>query len=227
MDGCGVFPSLVFSKHKKQSPLRGVSVWFPLVAATTNGHRGKARYPHGPSAWLASPPSGGRERIDEVLDFEGSFRPEKPSKEIPFPGFRTRARVKQLWSSVIASIPTQHLTIKILKDFRVEGFNPALRDDGGGEADPDILEELAAASTHDMRQDSGCCRSISHSAQIRCAGLKGMLLGSVRLKGTRIVEVPENMLKFGKPDFSKEQLLDVSNGPPCSVFQYFSFPHYL
>lgn len=207
-----------------------MSVWFSPVVARhvwiVGWNRGKAiKYRHGPSAWLASPPSGGREQIDQALDFEGSFQPEKPSKEIPFPNFRTRARVKQLWSSVIASIPTQHLTIKILKDFRVEGFDPALRDDGGGEADPDILEELAAASTHDMHQDSGCCRSLSHSAQIRCAGLKGMLLGSVRLKGTRTVEVPENMLKFGKPDFSKEQLLDVSNGPPCSVFHFPTIYH--
>ena len=48
-------------------------------------------------------------------------------------------------------------------------------------------------------------RSVVQSAQIRCAGLKGMLLGSKHLQGTRKVEVPRSMLKFGE-SFEGEHL---------------------
>ena len=143
--GCGVFLSLLFRKQKTSEPsqrceclvLPGCSkTAFGLLVGTEAKPLSIAMdRVHG---WPALP-AVDEKQIDQALDFEGSFQPEKPSKEIPFPNFRTRARVKQLWSSVIASIPTQHLTIKILKDFRVEGFDPALRDDGGGEADPDHL----------------------------------------------------------------------------------------
>lgn len=153
---------------------------------------------------MASPPVGGPEQIDERLGFKTSLVLAEPTTEIPFPVFRLRARVKQLFSSVIASIDTDSIQITTKNDFR-SGEPAVIRDDGAGEADPDILTALAIASNA-PKEDVGLCRSVTQSAQIRCAGLKGMLLGSPRLQGTRRVEVPENMLKFGAWPFEGEHL---------------------
>ncbi|CAK9018318.1 unnamed protein product [Durusdinium trenchii] len=175
-------------------------------------------YPHGPSAWLASPPSGGREQIDKQLGFNTIFKLEKAGDDIPNPGFRCRARVKQLFSSMIASIPVCKLEIEVIEDFK--DVHGVIRDDGGGEADPDILEALAVASKT-CQQEVGLCRSVTDSGQIRCAGLKGMLLGSKRLQGTRKLVVPRSMLKFGGAEFSQEHLsvLNFSKIRPTSLGQ--------
>lgn len=167
----------------------------------------KGTYPKGPTAWLASPPVGGPEQIDKQLGFGTSLVLAEPSAEIPFPVFRLRARVKQLFSSVIASIDTDSIQITRTNDFRT-GKLAVIRDDGAGEADPDILTALAKASTtlKEDFSDVGLCRSVTQSAQIRCAGLKGMLLGSPRLQGTRKVVVPESMKKFGSWTFTGEHL---------------------
>ena len=92
-----------------------------------------------------------------------------------------------------------------------------IRDDGAGEADPEILEMLAAAAGG--CETFGLNRLVGDSAQIRCSGLKGMLIASPRLKGSRKVEVPETMLKFGATDFSQECLsvLSFSRVRPTSL----------
>ena len=144
----------------------------------------------------------------------------EPTTEIPFPVFRLRARVKQLFSSAIASIPTDSIQISPINDFR-SGEPAVIRDDGAGEADPDILTALAIASNAltENFADVGLCRSVTQSAQIRCAGLKGMLLGSPRLQGTRRVEVPQSMLKFGAWPFEGEHLhvLNFSRVRPTTL----------
>ncbi|CAE6944635.1 RDR2 [Symbiodinium sp. CCMP2456] len=165
-----------------------------------------AKYPRGPTAWLASPPGdGGLGQIGELIGFADSLVLEKKTNEMPYPRFRLRARGKQLFSSIIATISAAAVTIQLQKSFEEEG----VRDDGAGEADPEILQALANASNA-RQEESGRSRSIPASAQIRCGGLKGMLLGTKRLAGTGSVEVPENMLKFGPKTFGAEQLSVVS-----------------
>ncbi|CAJ1452585.1 unnamed protein product [Effrenium voratum] len=171
-------------------------------------------YPHGPSAWLAAPPFGGSEQIDLALGFGKVFRLEKATAQIPNPTFRLRARVKQLFSSMIVYMEAVHLQIQVVPDFVDEQL---IRDDGAGEADPEILEMLAAAAGG--CETFGLNRLVGDSAQIRCSGLKGMLIASPRLKGSRKVEVPETMLKFGATDFSQECLsvLSFSRVRPTSL----------
>lgn len=110
--------------------------------------------------------------------------------------------MKQLFSSIIASMDASSIHVTLVKDF--EDCGKVIRDDGAGEVDPDILAELAMAS-NTSQEDIGPSRSVVQSAQIRCAGLKGMLLGSKHLQGTRKVEVPRSMLKFGE-SFEGEHL---------------------
>ncbi len=109
--------------------------------------------------------------------------------------------MKQLFSSVIASIDASSIHVTLVEDFM---SGDVIRDDGAGEVDPDILAELAMAS-NTLQEDVGPSRSVVQSAQIRCAGLKGMLLGSKHLQGSRKVEVPRSMLKFGE-SFEGEHL---------------------
>ena len=123
--------------------------------------------------------------------------------------------MKQLFSSMIVSMEAKYLSIEVVKDFVEE---KVIRDDGAGEADPEILETLAAAS--DTISDTyGMSRPITASAQIRCAGLKGMLISSPRLRGSKKIEVPESMLKFGSKNFSGEHLsvLSFSRIRPTSI----------
>ncbi|OLQ09790.1 hypothetical protein AK812_SmicGene6567 [Symbiodinium microadriaticum] len=145
-----------------------------------------AEFPRGPTAWLASPPGGGGpEQIGELIGFPERLSLEETTDETPYPVFRLRARGKQLFSSIIATIPAADVTVQLQKNFEEEG----IRDDGAGEADPAILQALAYASN---------------------TRLKGMLLRSKRLAATGRVEVPENMLKFGPTTFDAEQLSVVS-----------------
>ncbi|CAE7320999.1 unnamed protein product [Symbiodinium microadriaticum] len=165
-----------------------------------------AEFPRGPTAWLASPPGGGGpEQIGELIGFPERLSLEETTDETPYPVFRLRARGKQLFSSIIATIPAADVTVQLQKNFEEEG----IRDDGAGEADPAILQALAYAS-NTRQEETGLSRSIPGSAQIRCGGLKGMLLRSKRLAATGRVEVPENMLKFGPTTFDAEQLSVVS-----------------
>ncbi|CAE7866364.1 RDR1 [Symbiodinium necroappetens] len=165
-----------------------------------------AEFPRGPTAWLASPPGGGGpEQIGELIGFPERLSLEETTDEMPYPVFRLRARGKQLFSSIIATIPAAAVTVQLQKNFEEEG----VRDDGAGEADPAILQALAYAS-NTRQEETGLSRSIPGSAQIRCGGLKGMLLRSKRLAATGRVEVPENMLKFGPTTFDTEQLSVVS-----------------
>eukprot|EP00438_Fugacium_kawagutii_P035262 Skav227221 [mRNA] locus=scaffold2048:466673:468728:- [translate_table: standard] len=202
--------------YASSSSLDELSIFLGILGSIT-GSRCKANYPQGPTAWLASPPSGGPEQIDEHLGFGTTLVLTGPTPEIPFPAFRLRARVKQFFSSVIASIDTDSIQIVVVEDFTaVEP--PVIRDDGAGEADPDILAALASA-WGPLQEDVGRCRTVAQSAQIRCAGLKGMLIGSRRLQGTRRVEVPRSMLKFGTESFAGEHLhvLNFSKIRPTSL----------
>ena len=185
----------------------------------TSRCQGKGTFPHGPTAWLASPPHGGPEQIDKHLGFGSSLVLEPQSAEIPFPVFRLRARVKQLFSSLSASIDLHENAIEIIEipDFTT-GQPLVIRDDGAGEADPDILTALASASGT-LQEDVGLCRSVTQSAQIRCEGLKGMLIGSKRLQGSGRVEVPRNMRKFGTKTLAGQHLhvLNFSKIRPTSL----------
>ncbi|CAE7763044.1 unnamed protein product, partial [Symbiodinium pilosum] len=167
-----------------------------------------AEFPRGPTAWLASPEcyASGREQIDKLIGFPEVLRLECPSIQLPFLIFRLRARGKQWFSAIISVISVDAIHIQLKDSFETSGV---VRDDGAGEADPEILKALALAS-NTSPEDTGLCRSVTGSAQVRCGGVKGMLLSSVRLEGTGVVELPRNMLKFGPETFSREQLAVLS-----------------
>lgn len=155
----------------------------------------KGSYSHGAVAWFASPPNGGSAHVlEESLRWGSRFRLEKPSLKRPYPQFLLRARVKQLLSSMMVVIDSSVLDFQICDNVHDE--HGVIRDDGAGEADPDILEALAAKGLENV-QEEGLCRHVPLSPQIRSGGLKGMLLGVERLRGTRRVEVTRTSLKFG------------------------------
>ena len=84
--------------------------------------RGKpAAFPRGPTAWLASPPSGGRKEICEAIGFPDVLRVEETTPQMPFPVFRSRARGKQWFSSIIATMAVEDIVIKLQDSFQISG----------------------------------------------------------------------------------------------------------
>ena len=55
------------------------------------------------------------------MGFPGSLSLEEMTNEMPYPVFRLRARGKQLFSSIIATISAAAVTIQLQRSFEEEG----------------------------------------------------------------------------------------------------------